>query len=102
MILDKNPLTVKDTRCILIEVTLYFSHGNRKITALLDYKADEDLISQYFTKKNGLEVTPIEYIKTTVDKHHITIYKSHNIITKTKDFRNEVRTTQRTFYATDI
>ncbi len=45
VILDKDPLTVKDIRYIFIEVTLYFSHGNRKITVLLNYKVDEDLIS---------------------------------------------------------
>ncbi len=102
MILGKDPLTVKNTRCILIEVTLYFSHENRKITALLDYGADEDLISQRFIKKNGLAVTPIERMGTTVDGHYVTIYKSHNIIIKVKDSRNEVRATQRTFYATNI
>ncbi len=102
MVLNKNLLTVKGTRCILIEIILYFSHENRKITTLLNYKADEDLISQRFIKKNGLKVTPIGYIGITVDKYHITIYKSHNIITKIKDSRNEVRATQYTFYATDI
>ena len=51
MALDKDPSTVKNTRCILIEVILYFSHGNRKITTLLNCGADEDLISQRFAKK---------------------------------------------------
>ena len=78
---------------MFIEVTLYFSHENRKITVLFNYRVDEDLISQRFTKKNGLEVTPIGYIGITVDKYHITIYKSHNIITKAKDSRSEVRAT---------
>ncbi len=45
MILDKDSLTAKGIRCILIEITLYFSHGNRKITALLNYEVDKDLIS---------------------------------------------------------
>ncbi len=102
MILDKNPSTAKSTRCIFIKVILYFSHGNRKITILLNYGIDEDLISQRFTKKNGLEATPVERIGTTVDGHHIIIYRSYNIITKVKDSRNEVRATQHTFYATDI
>src|SRR6266536_1069401 len=102
VILNKDFLTVKGTRCILIEVILYFSHGNRKITTLLNYKIDENLISQRFTKKNNLEVTSVEHMGITVDSHYIIIYKSHNIITKAKDSRNEVRATQRTFYATDI
>ncbi len=93
MILSKDPLTVKDTRYIFIEIILYFSYRNRKITALLNYKADEDLISQYFTKKNSLEATSVECIETTIDKYHVTIYKSHNIIIKAKDSRNEVRAT---------
>ena len=102
MILSKNPSTIKDTRYILIEVTLYFSHGNRKITALLNYKADKNLISQHFTKENSLKATPVRRIRIIVDKRHVIIYGSYNIITKVKDFRNEVRVTQRTFYAIDI
>ena len=102
MVLDKDFLTVKNTRCILIKVTLYFSHGNRKITALFDYKIDKDLISQRFTKKNSLEATPVERIKITVDGHYIIIYRSYNIIIKVKDSRNEVRVMYRTFYAIDI
>ena len=102
MTLSKNSLIIKNTRCILIEITLYFSHGNRKITALFNYRADEDLISQHFIKENSLETTPIERIKTTINKHYIIIYRSHNIIIKVKDSRNEVRATQRTFYATNI
>jgi len=102
VVLGKNFLTVKGIRCILIEVTLYFSYGNRKITVLFDCGVDENLISQRFTKENNLKVTPVERIRTTVDRHHITIYRFYNIITKTKNSRNEVRTTQRTFYAIDI
>ncbi len=102
MVLGKDFLTVKGIRYMFIEITLYFSHGNCKITALLNYRADEDLISQHFTKENSLEITPVGRIRTTVDGHHIIIYKSHNIIIKAKDSRNEVRVTQRTFYATDI
>ncbi len=102
MTLDKDPSTAKNTRYILIEVTLCFSHGNRKVTALLNYETNKDLISQRFTKENSLKTTPIKHIKTTVDRHHITIYRFYNIITKTKNSRNEVRTTQRTFYAIDI
>ena len=44
----------------------------------------------------------IERIEITVDGYYIIIYKSHNIITKAKDSRNEIRATQRTFYAIDI
>ncbi len=102
MILNKNSLTVKGIRCIFIEITLYLAHGNRKVTALLNYGVDKDLISQRFTKENGLETTPVGRIGTTVDGHHVTIYRFHNIITKVKDSRNEVRATQRTFYTTDI
>jgi len=102
VVLDKDPLTIKDTRCILIEITLYFSHGNRKVTALLNYKTNKDLISQYFIKENSLEITPVGRIKIIIDGHHIIIYKSYNIIIKVKDSRNEVRATQRTFYATNI
>jgi len=102
VILDKNLLTVKGIRCIFIEVILYFSHGNRKVITLFNYKTDEDLISQRFMKENSLEITLIRRIRIIIDKHHIIIYKSHNIIIKTKDSRNEVRATQRTFYATNI
>ena len=87
---------------MLIEVTLCLTHGNRKITTLLNYGTDEDLISQRFTKKNSLEATPVERMGTTVDGHRITIYRSYNIITKAKDSRSEVRATQRTFYAADM
>ncbi len=102
MTLGKDSLITKDIRYIFIEITLYLTHGNRKITTLLDYEADEDLISQRFTKENGLKTTPVERIGTTVDRHHIIIYRFHNIIIKIKDSRNEVRVTQHTFYATDI
>ena len=102
MILGKDPLIIKDTRCIFIEVTLYLAHGNRKITILLNYGVDEDLISQRFIKENGLEATLIEHMRITVDRYYIIIYRFHNIIIKAKDSRNEVRVTQRTFYAINI
>ncbi len=100
--LNKNPSTTKDIRCIFIEVILYFSYENRKITVLFNYRIDKNLISQRFIKENSLEATPVKHIKTTVDEHHITIYRSHNIIIKIKDSRNEIRVTQRTFYVTNI
>ena len=87
---------------MLIEIILYFSYNNRKVTTLLDCGADEDLISQRFAKENGLEVTPIGRIGITVDRHYVIIYRSYNIIIKIKDFRNEVRVTQRIFYAINI
>ena len=100
--MGKNSLIVKNTRCIFIEITLYFSHGNRKITTLLNYRTNKNLISQHFIKENSLEITLIERIRITVDKYYITIYRFHNIIIKAKDSRNEIRTTQRTFYTTNI
>ncbi len=78
---------------MFIEVTLYFSHRNRKVIVLFNYKVDEDFISLRFTKENSLKITPVERIEITVDRHYITIYKSHNIIIKVKDSRNEVRVT---------
>ncbi len=102
MALDKDFLMVKGTRCMFIEVTLCLAHGNRKVTALFDYGVDEDLISQRFAKENSLEVTPVGRIGTIVDGHYIIIYGFYNIIIKVKDSRNEVRATQRTFYATDM
>ncbi len=93
MILDKDSLTIKGIRYIFIEVTLYFSHGNRKVTALFNYRVNEDLISQHFTKKNSLEATSVERMEITVDRYYITIYRFYNIITKAKDSRNEVRAT---------
>ncbi len=87
---------------MLIEVILYFSHENRKITALFDCGADEDLISQRFMKKNSLEATPVERIKITVDGYYVIIYRFYNIIIKVKDSRNEVRITQRNFYAINM
>jgi len=100
--LGKNSLIVKNTRCIFIEITLYFSHGNRKITTLLNYRTNKNLISQHFIKENGLKTTLVGRIGIIIDKHYIIIYGSHNIIIKVKDSRNEVRTIQRTFYATNI
>src|SRR6266536_626991 len=91
--LNKNPSTIKDIRCIFIEVILYFSYENRKITALLNYRIDKNLISQRFIKENSLEITPVEYMGIIVDGYYITIYKFHNIITKVKDSRNKVRFT---------
>jgi len=93
VILDKNPLITKNTRCILIEITLYLTHDNRKITTLLNYKINKNLISQHFTKENNLKTTPIKRMGTTVDRYYIIIYKSHNIIIKIKDSRSEVRVT---------
>jgi len=78
---------------MLIEITLYFTHGNRKVIVLFNCGVDEDLISQRFTKENGFEATPVGRIGITVDKYHITIYKSYNIITKAKDSRSEIRVT---------
>jgi len=93
MTLGKDLSIAKNTRYILIEITLYLAHDNRKITFLFNYRADKNLISQRFIKKNNLEATPVERIRITVDRHYIIIYKSHNIIIKIKDSRSEVRAT---------
>ncbi len=53
-------------------------------------------------KKNGLETTSVKRMEIIIDRHYITIYRSYNIIIKVKDFRSEVRITQRIFYATNI
>jgi hypothetical protein len=42
------------SRYILIDVTLYLSYGNRKVTALLDSGINETLISQRFIIENKL------------------------------------------------
>src|SRR6266511_5687355 len=55
VILNKGSLTVKSTRYIFTEVILYFSHENRKINALPNYKINKDLISQSFIKNSSLE-----------------------------------------------
>jgi len=102
VVLNKNSLTVKGTRYIFIEVTLYFSHGNRKVTVLFNCETNEDVISQCFAKENGLEATPVGRIEIIVDGHYVIIYKFYNIIIKIKDSRNEVRVTQRTFYVIDM
>ncbi len=90
MVLGKDFLTVKGTRCMLIEVILCFSYGNRKLTVLFDCGINKNFISQRFIKENSLEATSVERIGITVDGYYIIIYKSYNIIIKVKDSRNEV------------
>ncbi len=102
MVLGKNPLTTKGTRCMFIKVILYFSHENRNVIVLFDCEVDKDLISQRFAKENSLEATPVGRIEIIVDGHYVIIYKFYNIIIKIKDSRNEVRVTQRTFYVIDM
>jgi hypothetical protein len=57
------------SRCILIDITLYLSNGNRKITVLLDSGIDEILISQRFVKENRLQITPVGRISVVIDGH---------------------------------
>jgi hypothetical protein len=75
---------------MLIDITLYLSNNNRKVTALLNSDIDEVLISQRFVKENKLQITPIGRISVAVDKHQITIYGTHELKIKAKDNHNIV------------
>jgi gag-polyprotein putative aspartyl protease len=87
---------------MLIDVTLYLPHNNRKITALLDSGTDETLISQRFTTKNKLQTAPVRRIKIVMNGHQITIYRTHDLEIKTKNNHNVIRNTRRIFYVTNI
>jgi hypothetical protein len=64
---------------MLIDVTLYLSYSNRKITALLNNGIDEALISQRFAKENRLQVALIGRIGIAINGHQITIYETHDL-----------------------
>jgi hypothetical protein len=78
------------SRCILIDITLCLSNGNRKIIALLDSGIDEVLISQRFVKENRLQVTLIGRISVAVNEYQITIYETHELEIKVKNNYNIV------------
>ena len=90
------------SRCMLIDVTLYLPHNNRKVTALLDSSINETLISQRFTTENKLQAAPVGRMGIAVDGHQITIYGAHDLEIKAKDDHNVIRSTRRMFYATDM
>ena len=77
-----------EKKYIEIEITLYLPHGNRKVKDFLDCGTENKIISQYFVKQNGLQETFIKRIKIAVDGYRITIYKSHNLLIKAKDYHN--------------
>jgi hypothetical protein len=54
---------------MLIDVTLYLSHSNRKVTVLLDSGTDEALISQRFAKKNRLQVALVRRMGIVINGH---------------------------------
>jgi hypothetical protein len=89
-------------RYILINVTLYLPHGNRKVTALLNNNTDEALISQRFTIENKLQTAPVRRIRIIIDGHQITIYGAHDLKIKIKNNHNVIRSTRRMFYVTNI
>jgi hypothetical protein len=55
------------SRYILIDVTLYLSYNNRKITALLNNDIDETLISQHFIIENKLQTASVKYMRIAVN-----------------------------------
>jgi hypothetical protein len=57
------------SRYILIDITLYLPHSNRKVTALLNSETEKALISQYFAKENKLQATPVRRMGIAVDRH---------------------------------
>ena len=93
---------LRERRCIEIETTLYLPHGNRKVKALLDCGAEDEIISQRFVKQNGLQETPVGRMGVAVDGHRVTIYGAHDLLLKAKDHHNVTQHTRRTFYATDM
>ena len=92
----------RERRYIKIEIILYLPHENRKVKALLNCGTENEIISQRFVKQNGLQETPVGRIKGAVDGHKITIYGSHNLLIKAKDYHNVTQHARRTFYATDM
>jgi hypothetical protein len=87
---------------ILIDVTLYLPHDNRRVTALLNNGTDETLISQRFAKENRLQATPIRRMKIAINGHQITIYRTHDLRIKIKNNHNITRSTKPAFYATNM
>jgi hypothetical protein len=87
---------------MLIDVTFYLSHSNRKVTALLDNNIDEALISQRFAKKNRLQTALIGRMGIAVDGHQITIYGTYDLRIKTKNNYNITRSTKPAFYTTNM
>jgi hypothetical protein len=87
---------------MLIDVILYLSHGNRRVTALLDSGTDKILIFQRFAKENKLQATPVRRMGIAINGHQITIYRTHNLKIKAKNNHNITRSTKPAFYATNI
>jgi hypothetical protein len=57
------------SRYILIDITLYLSNSNRKVTALLNSDIDEVLISQRFVKENRLQATSVGRMSVAVNRY---------------------------------
>jgi hypothetical protein len=72
------------------------------VKALLNCGTENEIISQRFIKQNGLQETPVRRMKIAIDRHRITIYRSHNLLIKAKDHHNVTQHARRTFYATDM
>jgi hypothetical protein len=90
------------SKSMLIDVILYLSYNNRRITVFLNSGIDETLISQRFAKENRLQAAPTGRMGIAVDGHQITIYKTHNLKIKVKNNYNITRSTKPTFYVTDM
>jgi hypothetical protein len=92
----------REKKCIKIETILYLPHRNRKMKALLDCGTENEIISQRFVKQNGLQKTPVRPMGIAIDRHRVTIYGTHDLLFKVKDYHNVTQYTRRTFYVTDM
>jgi hypothetical protein len=100
--LDKDSSKIIPSHVFIIIFNIRLEYELRKIIALMNNNSEKNFISQRFVKKNGLIGDSIEYIKKSIDRYAVTIYRKHDLITHIKDSENQSQTNIINFLITNM
>jgi hypothetical protein len=100
--LDKIPSKIIPFYVLIIVFNIYLVYGFRKIIILVDNSSEENFISPRFVKKNDLISDLMKYKKNSIDRHTVTIYRKHDLITYNKNSENQNQTNIVNFLATNM
>jgi predicted transcriptional regulator len=89
--LDKDLFKIISFHAFIIVFNIRLEYGLRKIIILMNNNSEKNFISQRFVKENDLIGDPIKYIRKSIDRHTITIYRKHDLIIHIKNWENKIR-----------
>jgi hypothetical protein len=99
--LGKDPSRAKQIQSLTIQLILRLPHVNRMVTALVDYSAHDNFLSQKLMVKEGLQAIPTSTGAYIIDGHRIIIYGQHACYTQAIDMDGTKKDIKQEFLTTD-